>query len=440
MSVCYPRRMGETAPEKRLESALLFMGRAPLALAHLLRIVLPPAELTGLAKAAGRRRAGATDPAETLAEVVIRSPKTRQAVVERMLAALPDVPAPPEELLAEGKAEFLSREALLAGLRRPLLGEAEADWSRAAALLLDWGDRVPPAADTPAALVPPSAAEKPRSRKPAPKSGLEVARREKENLSARLKQQQVEVARLEKLVGESNRRNQDLERELAAARTTTKEQKRRATDLKRRLERATTPRQREQELAREAEDARRALHVLQQKFEILRDETEDLHGVLQDMDRYLTLPTEEVPSFRDRPLQPEEAALAEELARRAATGAPPLGILVVGGGEPQYRHLSKFEEYAERMGFASHWRMAEYTSWHKEIKALAREMDRRYDALVILHWNRTTFTRKAREICNQAGQKPCLTCYYEGFVSLRQTIQECLRQLLAAERKRKEAG
>ena len=75
--------------------------------------------------------------------------------------------------------------------------------------------------------------------------------------------------------------------------------------------------------------------------------------------------------------------------------------------------------------------MAEYVSWHKEMDKLATDMRTRYDALVILHWNRTTFTRKAREVCNQAGQKPCITCYYEGFTSLRETLQECMRQLLA---------
>jgi len=107
-------------------------------------------------------------------------------------------------------------------------------------------------------------------------------------------------------------------------------------------------------------------------------------------------------------------------------------VLVIGGGEPQHRHLDKLEEYAEVMGFESDWRMAEYVSWHKEMNRLGTDMNTRFDALVILHWNRTTFTRKAREICNEAGHKPCITCYYEGFTSLRETLQECLRQLIAA--------
>nr|MBC8327431.1 hypothetical protein [Planctomycetota bacterium] len=77
------------------------------------------------------------------------------------------------------------------------------------------------------------------------------------------------------------------------------------------------------------------------------------------------------------------------------------------------------------------WRRAEYTPWHKEITLLSRDMERNFAALIVLHWTRTTSPRRARDICNQQGQKPCLTCHYEGFVSLRQTLQECLRQLLA---------
>jgi hypothetical protein len=74
--------------------------------------------------------------------------------------------------------------------------------------------------------------------------------------------------------------------------------------------------------------------------------------------------------------------------------------------------------------------MAEYVSWNKEMKRLKQDMEKNYDALVILHWNRTTFTKNARAICNAKNQKPCITCHYEGFVNLRQTLQECLGQLL----------
>ena len=76
--------------------------------------------------------------------------------------------------------------------------------------------------------------------------------------------------------------------------------------------------------------------------------------------------------------------------------------------------------------------MAEYQAWHRAMDGLRRDMQERYDALVILHWNRTTFTRKAREICDSGGAKPCLTCHYEGFTNLRESLQECLRELLAA--------
>lgn len=218
----------------------------------------------------------------------------------------------------------------------------------------------------------------------------------------------------------------ELKEELVEAESERRVAEQRATDWKKRLAATAEASEREQLLLRETEEARRDLHLAQQKVELLSFEREDLRAVLEDRDRFDQYREEEVPSFRNRPLLDKE----NQLAARLMDAGAKFRILVVGGGEPQYRHRDKFEEYAEVMGFVGDWRMAEYVSWHKEMDKLATDMNTRYDALVILHWNRTTFTRNAREVCNKAGQKPCITCYYEGFTSLRETLQECLRQLL----------
>lgn len=198
--------------------------------------------------------------------------------------------------------------------------------------------------------------------------------------------------------------------------------------MKRRLAEATDPGEREKALAESAARAEHELGVLQQKFDLVQEERDDLRACLEDYDRFLALPQEEVPSFRSRPLLPEEL----EVKAAVAAAGRRRRVLVVGGGEPQYRHRDKLTEYAEAMGFEAEWRMAEYVSWHREIDKLRADMKARFDAMVILHYNRTTFTRHARGICDEAGHKPCLTCRYEGFTSLRATLRECLRQLAAA--------
>ena len=134
-----------------------------------------------------------------------------------------------------------------------------------------------------------------------------------------------------------------------------------------------------------------------------------------------------MPSFRNRPLTEKEYALGKKLNSAEEQGNSKFRILVVGGGEPQYRHLDKFKEYAKILGFKGTWRLAEYTSWHKEMDRLGRDMASRYDALVILHWNRTTFGRQARAICNQKGQKPCINI--AGVLNISVTAVVINRQL-----------
>ncbi|HEX9793360.1 MAG TPA: hypothetical protein VGC54_05190, partial [Planctomycetota bacterium] len=264
------------------------------------------------------------------------------------------------------------------------------------------------------------------------KPPTKTARTEAAQWRERLRSHELELATANDELGRERRRREQLREELADARAQIEEERRRAAGLKKRLADATEASTRERVLEEEAEAARRSVHVMGEKLRILEEEREDLHGVLQDHDHFSKVEEKELPSFRDRPLLAEEHEQAAALAARAKSGRQPFRILVIGGGEPQMRHRGKFGEYAEVMGFRGEWRIAEYTSWHKEMAALSSDMESRFDALVILHWNRTTFTRKAREICNRAGQRPCLTCHYEGFTSLRQTLRECLRQLLAA--------
>lgn len=402
-----------------LETALLSLSRDASALAALLKRLLPPKELQKLAKMSGRRKPGKPQPSLQVAEILPHHPKLRKATVEALMTALPEVEAAPS--LADADLETAETTVLLEALVSDLTtADAEAR-ERLTARTQVWVDRLPILGDAPQAKPVQKAAPKEASASPAPDKA--------EALKEQLQEARRETARLEEELGRERRRRAELKEELADAGTAQREAEHRAAEWKKRLAATTEASARETMLIKEAEEARRDLHLAKQKVELLSFEREDLRAVLEDRDRFDQYREEEVPSFRNRPLLDKENQLA---ARLEAVGNR-FRVLVVGGGEPQYRHRDKFEEYAEVMGFQGDWRMAEYVSWHKEMDKLATDMNTRYDALVILHWNRTTFTRNAREVCNKAGQKPCITCYYEGFTSLRETLQECLRQLLDRE-------
>ncbi|TAH36404.1 MAG: hypothetical protein EYC70_11435 [Planctomycetota bacterium] len=416
--------MTDPQPEsEHLDSALLALSRRPRALLALLRATLPESALESLARDAGTYRKGA-DVAAALVEPIVQRRKHRRRIVEDLLAALPVDAAPDSAQLASPLARFFRREALLAGLRRFLCAGDLESWERAGELLESWSEWFAPA---PEAAPPARPAGVAREEEPPP---APAANKEAEALAARLQEARKETERLADELGRERKRREAIQEQLAESRDAAEEERRRATAAKRKFQQATEASLRERVLEEELEKVRHAREVLAQKFQILEEEREDLHAVLEDHDRFQALPPEEVPSFRARPLQPEERELAETLAARRGSDGTAFRVLVVGGGEPQLRHREKLVEYAQVLGFHSDWRMAEYTSWHKEMERLEIDMARRFDALVILHWNRTTFTRKAREICNRLGQKPCLTCHYEGFTSLRRCLQAVLRQLL----------
>ena len=410
----------ETQGKGALDSALLFLSREAPLLAALLERFLSPTECAALARVAGRKKAGGLSAAQQVAEILPQHPKLRKAVVQTFWSALPENPTAAE--FKDNDAASQSQEALLSALASDLLQPDADARQRVMDRFLLWQDDIGVKA-TPVPTTPSSSSGKGKADWNAGMSTEErVAAMKEQLLQARRAQ-----AQLEEEMGQERKRRTELKEQLSEAMAERREADTRAASWKKKLADSSSASEREKDLIEEAVDARQRQHLAEKKLDLLIWERDDLRACLEDRDRFYALEEEEVPSFHNRPLLQKEQDLAAQIAQSKAT----FRILVVGGGEPQYRHRDKLEEYAEVMGFSSTWRMAEYVSWHKEMDKLGTDMNTRYDALVILHWNRTTFTKKAREVCNQSGHKPCITCYYEGFTSLRETLQECLRQLLS---------
>jgi len=405
--------MAEHDAERRqgVATALLWLSQDPRLLAWVLERMVPASALTAALRSTGQAMApgGA---ARTVARQIPRAPRLAPAVVGAILEHLPAGAAAdgePQPGMPPEEARIRLRDALLAG--------DEAGARAAAALAKICGENLAPAAEQKAAPAarPKRPARGPRPAPAAPPDPLAESAKLRAELSAREAERAQQIA-------ESRR----LAKELEEARAEIRSERRRSADLKKRLAAAAEPGARETALAEEAAAARREHSILAQKFRLVEEERDDLRACLEDHDRFQALEAEEIPSFRKRPLLAEEV----DLSRRLAADSRTFRILVVGGAEPQFRHRDKLAEYAEIIGFAAEWRMAEYVSWHREMDKLGADMRSRFDALVILHYNRTTFTRNARAICDEAGHKPCITCHYEGFTSLRAVLRECLRQLL----------
>lgn len=411
----------ESQGKGALDSTLLFLSREVQVLAALLERFLAPTECQALARVAGRRKAGKLSAAQQVAEILPQHPKLRKAVVQALWEALPTERKSAD--FDQDDAQAQSQETLRSALAYDLvLADGEAR-QRVLDCMTAWQDYIEVREE---AAEETGATSKVKAK---PKAEHAAAVTSEEKLAA-FKEQLLDARRaqsqLEEEMGQERKRRTELKEQLIDAVSERRDANARAASWKKKLADSSLASDREKDLIEEAVDARQGQHLAEQKLDLLIWERDDLRACLEDRDRFHALVEEEVPSFHNRPLLQKEQDLA---ALMAETGLP-FRVLVVGGGEPQYRHRDKLEEYAEVMGFSSTWRMAEYVSWHKEMNKLATDMNTRYDALVILHWNRTTFTKKAREVCNQSGQKPCITCYYEGFTSLRETLQECLRQLL----------
>jgi hypothetical protein len=440
-----------------LDSALLLLSRQARDLAALLEHLLSVQQIQELAKLAGRRKPGRPEPCLQVADALPHSTKLRAAVVEQFLHSLPIEGDPaPDEWLGEASAALVSSPARLLALRNKLTSSDSNDWEIAAGWLEKWRPflKEPLAGIRPSEIPPKQARASFDQTKPQPgaATGSNSAKAAGSNSAApigpssavagaearkKLQEQLLEARReasasQEKLGAERDRK-QALQIRLDEAKLQAEHERQRATEFKQRLSAITKASEREQILENESLASVHRLYIAEQKLDWLEEERDDLRGILEDKDRFDQMVEEQVPSFRNRPLTTRERDLAEQLALRVQAGKNSFRILVVGGAEPQYRHRDKFLEYSQALGFSSLWRMAEYQSWHRELDALARDMRVRFDALIILHWNRTTFTRKARGLCDLDGNKPCLTCHYEGFTNLRESLQECLRQLLTAE-------
>jgi hypothetical protein len=273
-----------------------------------------------------------------------------------------------------------------------------------------------------------------RARAPAPEpkgaEALAAARREREEALAKaaalereagkhreeLERLRRELDELRRRLGEANENNRKLQAALQAEDQARREADRRAAEHKRQKEEALAPSEREVELRKALEEARRETQTLREKVEVLEEEVA------------LTNQPDEEPAT-SRGGEDEEVALAPRVhAFTAKRGRKP-AILVIGGARKQYSHRAKFEALKERLGFEGDWEWADYEGWHRRMKSLRNDMDRRYDALVILHWNRTTFVENAREVADRAGRLQ-RTVQYRGFLSLRKAILELLRYLV----------
>ena len=400
--------MSEPQQELRehLESALLLLSNnIPLSTAFL-RAMLNKQQLKELSDSSGFNKSGVVKPEQRIAHVLGTHPKLRRTTAEQLLVKIAQLAADTDKQLFESCNLMTSAN--------------KEDWQQAIDSLAGFANELEPAA----------------SRKPTTpqKKATALKQSAKERLQAKIKDLKQQLADCrKKLAGNEKHlhvehvRKTELKEDLAAAQAECLRLQRRACELKKDLSSTAASSDREQKLQQLLEESQQTQHLAEKKVEWLTFEREDLRGVLEDRDRFDNLPEEQVANFHERPLLAVENDLRDQIENAQAT----FKVLVVGGGEPQLKHQPKLQEYAEVLGFQADWRPAEYVSWHKEIHKLRADMKDRYDALIILHWNRTTFTKNARMACNDAGQKPCITCHYQGFTNLRETMQECLRQLLA---------
>ncbi len=99
-------------------------------------------------------------------------------------------------------------------------------------------------------------------------------------------------------------------------------------------------------------------------------------------------------------------------------------ILVLGGAGKQRSHLEvDFTQMKEHLGIDGEWRLADYTSWHRELPRLKNDLRGRFDLLFVLHWNRTTFVQKMHDEARAAGTR-ARTVSYRGFLSLERAVRE----------------
>ncbi|MBT4559658.1 MAG: hypothetical protein HOM77_01030 [Planctomycetes bacterium] len=415
-----------------LDSALLFLSNEPETLAFLLGWFLPPAAIKVCLKA-GRRKLPPLypNPARFLAEQLGSRDGSRKKSASFLLLALPNEKPCPSKWVSKKNIKLIHPSAFFSALRNKLLSEHLDDWKTAAKWIASCADIYPTANDTDEETQRQKRSEA-KKKSAAAEVENKKLKKDKINLEQRLSQAQIKLAEAAEQLGREHKRRAELRDEMAQLRAEIHDKSTRAKSLKKKLTTASSSSTRETSLAEALENAQHQVSVLQKKFALTHEERDDLRGVLEDYDKFRELPKEVVASFRGRPLLAEEQRIQESLAARNGSGGNQLRILVVGGGEPQHRHKGKLMEYAHELGISTEWRMAEYQSWHKEISKLRDDMRNHFDGLIILHWNRTTFTRKCREICTQENRLD-FTCHYEGFSNLRESMVKLLELLIQKE-------
>jgi hypothetical protein len=399
--------MAEPQQELRehLESSLLLLSKDVALCAKFLLAVASTPQLKRLSDSSGFNKPGVVKSEQRIANVLGKHAKLRRATAEQILQNTP---------------KFGDNSQLLEACDL-MCSSDSADWQKAVGSLADFIDDTSPLAATSKAAASKEKASPPKL------SAEQKLKNKLVGLKSQLSDSRKQLAGAEQQLHAEHVRKTELKEDLAKSQAEVDGLKRRASELKKDLASSSSSSDREQHLQQLLTESQEAQHLAEKKVEWLNSEREDLRGVLEDRDKFDNLPEENIASFHDRPLLAIENDLRDQI--KDAQGK--FNILIVGGGEPQLNHRPKLQEYAGILGFSADWRAAEYVSWHKEIDKLRADMKSKYDALIILHWNRTTFTRNARGACNDAGQKPCITCYYQGFTNLRETMQECLRQLLA---------
>ena len=420
------------ADADHLDSALLYLSNEPEPLAFLLGWCLPPAVIKVCLKA-GRRKLPPRhpNPALFLAEQLGSRAGSRTKSVKSLLDSLPAEKPCPHKWVTKKNIELIHPNAFFSGLRAKLISKELDDWKIAANWIADCGNTYPPAPDSTEETQRKSESAAEKKSAVAAKENKKLEK-EKLNLEQRLTQAQKKIADSAEQLGREHKRRAELREEIAQLQVELHDERTRANTLKKKISRANSSSDRESHLSEALESAQHRVAILQKKFDLTHEERDDLRSVLEDYDKFRDLPEEVITTFRGRPLLAEEQRVQETLAARKGSGGKQLRILVVGGGEPQHRHQDKLMEYADELGISTEWRMAEYQSWHKEMSKLQDDMRNHFDGLIILHWNRTTFTRKCREICSKENRLD-FTCHYEGFSNLRETMVKLLEQLVQKE-------
>ncbi len=226
----------------------------------------------------------------------------------------------------------------------------------------------------------------------------------------RIEELRRELADVQKRLGVRNQDAMTLEKTVRELKADVAQAQRKAADSKRALEQARAPSTREADLAGRLERERQRADIEASKVELLEYQL-DLLEQPEEKER------ERPPPKPNDPLPGRIAEFTRAHGRRPR-------ILVLGGAGKQRSHLEvDFTQMKEHLGIDGEWRLADYTSWHRELPRLKNDLRGRFDLLFVLHWNRTTFVQKMHDEARAAGTR-ARTVSYRGFLSLERAVRE----------------